>query len=331
MISVKYFVLYLLLINKTQSDSIINDNDLINALLLALKFYSENIFNVNLDAAIGLRIANDQLTSQLNSMICSNNLTNIVLSMINFNDHLINLIIESETNTHPYYLRQLLSILQRGTFSKLVPFTTFSANVFYSTKSVKCSSTFIEKRSDQCLHQLFITSHQCELNIPCMIYMSNYTNTCRYSLTHQILYFIVVTSPFSACNNYVQKQFKQVFGYSIEMALEQMLNQMLVESTNIADNQFNESDRDLFLEQVAFGLMLGKADFFQPAWLQEIISWQHHEGCYGNDTVIQARREEKIMANYCLSHRTSVAIVALAEMLRYRISFLCRSVTFSYV
>jgi len=56
-------------------------------------------------------------------------------------------------------------------------------------------------------------------------------------------------------------------------------------------------------------------------WFESIVSWQHPiEGCYGNDTIHIEKREEMQMSHDCLSHRTSVAIAALSQILRYMLS-----------
>mgnify|MGYP002388207946 FL=1 len=76
------------------------------------------------------------------------------------------------------------------------------------------------------------------------------------------------------------------------------------------------------MEQIVFGGLLGWADFFQENhWFESIASWQHPiEGCYGNDTIHIEKREEMQMSHDCLSHRTSVAIAALSQILRYMLS-----------
>jgi hypothetical protein len=101
-----------------------------------------------------------------------------------------------------------------------------------------------------------------------------------------------------------------------------MISRMLNESQAIASTNFHESDRDLFMEQIAIGGLLGWKEFFQEInWFNSIISWQHPiEGCYGNGTNHINKREEMQMLHQCLSHRTSVAIAALSQILRYLLS-----------
>jgi hypothetical protein len=76
------------------------------------------------------------------------------------------------------------------------------------------------------------------------------------------------------------------------------------------------------MEQIAIGGLLGWSEFFQDVnWFISIASWQHHiEGCYGNDQKYINKREEMKMLHGCLSHRTSVAIAALSQILRYMLS-----------
>lgn len=136
------------------------------------------------------------------------------------------------------------------------------------------------------------------------------SNACRYSLTHQILYAMLVKR--SSCSDLELSAIDE----------HHLIARMLEESRAIAHGNFSEIDRDLFMEEIAFGGLLGWSEFFQDNnWFKTILSWQHSkEGCYGNGTNHLNKREEMQMPHQCLSHRTSVAIAALSQILRFMLS-----------
>jgi hypothetical protein len=261
-----------------------------------------NIDQVNLDAGIGTRIAADQLRPYTMCKHCKS-----VKKLADLSEYVTWQILESVRYRQPTYYAQLSFLLMPGTFSYIVPFQ-FHRNKHEINTEKKCSSSpFIEKHSDQCLHALAF--NKCNDTESCVKLMSD-PYACRYSLTHQILSSIIAKK--SSCNHHK----------SSPLVEYQMVLKMLDESQAIANANFLESDRDLFMEQIALGGLVGWNEFFQDInWLKSIISWQHPiQGCYGNDTNHINKREEMQMLHQCLSHRTSVAIAALSQILRYLLS-----------
>ena len=270
----------------------------------ALDFFSSHIDQVNLDAGIGTRMAADQLRAYTKCKHCKS-----VQKLADLSDRVTQQIAKSVRDRQPEYYAQLSFLLEPGTFSHIIPFQ-FHQNRNQMTFQRRCSaSPFIEKYSDQCLHALAF--NECDNTESCVQFMND-SSACRYSLTHQLLYSIVAKR--YGC-------YRHQLSTSNE---EQMVARMLDECQSIASTRFLESDRDLFMEQIAIGGLLGWSDFFDDVqWFTRIISWQHPvEDCYGNDTIINHhdKREEMQMLHQCLSHRTSVAIAALSQILRYLLS-----------
>jgi hypothetical protein len=280
----------------------ITTDQIIYTLTRALHFFSSHIDQVNLDAGIGTRIAADQLRPYTLCKHCKS-----VKKLADLSEYVTWQIVESVRYRQPKYYAQLSFLLMPNTFSYTAPFQ-FHRNKYQINTEKKCSSSpFIEKHSDQCLHALAFT--KCNITESCVQLLSE-SDACRYSLTHQILYSIIAKK--SSCN----------YQPLSSLAEYQMISKMLNESQTIANANFLESDRDLFMEQIALGGLLGWNEFFQETnWFNTIISWQHPiEGCYGNGTNHINKREEMQMFHRCLSHRTSVAIAALSQILRYLLS-----------
>jgi len=285
-----------------RSSLTITTDRIIHTLTRALHFFSLHIDQVNLDAGIGTRIAADQLRPYTMCKHCKS-----VKKLVDLSEYVTRQINQSVRYRQPDYYAQLSFLIMPGIFSNIVTFQ-FHRNKYQINTEKKCSSSsFIEKYSDQCLHALAF--NKCNDTESCIKLMSA-PHACRYSLTHQNLYSVILKK--SSCYHH---QLSPLDEY-------QMVSKMLDESQAIANTNFLESDRDLFMEQIALGGVLGWSEFFQDTnWFNSIISWQHPiEGCYGNDTTHINKREEIQMLHQCLSHRTSVAIAALSQILRYLLS-----------
>jgi hypothetical protein len=279
----------------------ITTDRIIHTLTRALHFFSLHTDQVNLDAGIGTRMAADQLRPYTMCKHCRS-----VKKLVDLSEYVTWQIVQSVRHRQPEYYAQLSFLIMPDTFSNIVPFQ-FHRNQYQINTEKSCSSLqFKEKYSDQCLHALAF--NKCNNTESCINLMSD-PFACRYALTHQILSAIIAK--------------KSLCSHQLSFANEhQMTSRMLNESQSIANANFLESDRDLFMEQIAIGGLLGWSEFFQDInWFVSIISWQHPiEGCYGNDTKYINKREEMQMVHQCLSHRTSVAIAALSQILRYMLS-----------
>lgn len=277
-------------------------HQVIKSLTRALQFFSLNVDQVNLDAGIGTRIAVDQLRPYTTCKHCKS-----IKVLVDLSDDVTWRIAQSVRHRQSIYYSQLSFLLMPGIFSDVVPFGFKQQKSPIGTERPCSSSPFIEKYSDQCLHALAFS--RCAEMRSCSKLMSD-ADACRYSLTHQILYSMLVKR--STCSH----------GQVSPMDEHRLISRMLAESQAISEADYPETDRDLFMEQVAFGGLLGWSEFFQdPKRFEAILSWQHpHDGCFGNDTRQMNKREEMQMRHQCLSHRTSVAIAALAEILRYLLS-----------
>jgi len=285
-----------------QSSHTITTDRIIYTLTRALNFFSLHVDQVNLDAGLGTRIAADQLRPYTMCKHCKS-----VKKLVDLSEYVTWQIVQSVRRRQPDYYVQLSFLLMPGIFSNVAPFRFHRSKYQLKTEKKCSSSSFIEEYSDQCLHALAF--NKCNNTQSCVKLMSD-PCACRYSLTHQILYSIVAKK-FSCYRH----QLSSLDEY-------QMISRMLNESQAIASTNFLESDRDLFMEQIAIGGLLGWKEFFQEInWFNSIISWQHPiEGCYGNGTNHINKREEMQMLHQCLSHRTSVAIAALSQILRYLLS-----------
>ncbi|UJR37056.1 hypothetical protein I4U23_029761 [Adineta vaga] len=298
-----HFSLILTIIPSFLSGQPVLTDQIIQTLTRALNFFSLHINEVNLDAGIGTRMAADQLRSYTMCKHCKS-----IKDLVNLSEYVTWKILESVRERQPDYYTQVSFLLKSNMYSNIVPFHYHQHRNEMNIDDNCSSSPFIEKHSDQCLHALMYT--KCNETNSCMKLMSD-PYACRYSLTHQILYSIIAKK-------------SQCFHHRLSSMNEhRLIAKMLRESHRIANEHFQERDRDLFMEQIAIGGLVGWKEFFQNKnWFQTIIDWQHpQEGCYGNDTITHMnKREEMQMSHDCLSHRTSVAIAALSQILRYLLS-----------
>lgn len=274
--------------------------EVLHSLEKALNFFLSHVDEVNLDAGIGSRLAADQLRPYTFGQQ-ANDLKRIV----DLSEYVTWEIARSVHKRQPDYYKHLSFLLSPGTFSNIEVFRFHRLPDLEHANGLACSSTpFIEKHSDDCLRALALRDcFQIEF---CTKIMSD-PQACRYSLTHQILFGILA------------KKISCGHGQSSSSGESRKIIRMFNETRSIAQADYPETDRDLFMEQIAFGGLVGWSEFFQDSsWWQNILGWQHVlDGCFGNDTSIVEKRQEMQMSHRCLSHRTSVAIAALSQILRY--------------
>ena len=167
-----------------QTSLTITTNEVISTLTRALHFFSLNTDQVNLDAGIGTRIAADQL--RFHTKFKQGQL---IQRLVDLSEHVTWQIARSVRYRQPHNYEQLSFLLSPGIFSTLQPFQ-FHRNKYHVNTKINCSSSvFIEKYSDRCLHSLAVSN--CDDTKACIILMMNEPYTCRYLLTHQVLYSII--------------------------------------------------------------------------------------------------------------------------------------------
>ncbi|KAM4632352.1 UPF0764 protein C16orf89 homolog isoform 2-T2 [Discoglossus pictus] len=137
----------------------------------------------------------------------------------------------------------------------------------------------IEEVSDRCITLLLGTwngtGEPCVVSEPCKKIMTKHGCT-DYSLSHQLLYFMVGKS--KGCTNSLFLQ--EYFHYTNVFCANMMKTNIEIES-----NGYSNLKRDLFMENILLCGLSQYSDFYKSHWMDTIISWQDPGGCFGIDHV----------------------------------------------
>ncbi|XP_014771293.2 UPF0764 protein C16orf89 homolog [Octopus bimaculoides] len=175
----------------------------------------------------------------------------------------------------------------------------------------------IEEASDNCIAEFFGTwvgaTRSCDISDQCWTSMTG-TGYIGYSLSHELFYL----------------QIGQQFGCLKEVeAKAARYSQPSLDT--LAEGFCSEICEDI----VGLCGMQGYHQFMKPDWLEQILSWQSTNGCYRSwplEYITQGRqrrkkREEKVLDNGCMCHRTTVASVALSQYTRYLLETLAKRIS----
>lgn len=306
-------------------------NEVTEALTKSLDFMKQEVQNINLDGAFGCRIADDQLSYLVDSLSRSSNISFAQLSKKI--EHVQNLAAETTDEAIGYirkndeqYYRSLGAVLKRGQWK--LRYASRPVHSSLRTEPIKYENGQVESTSDQCMAELLGTNvggnERCNISEKCWEIMTAPGNK-GYSLTHQVLYLEL--GEINGC--LLKMNYKSARG--VNYLQDYFCANVLRDAEAIAEHHFPDGDQDLLMEQVGLCGMLGYKDMFQNTWLAQIIEWQQPNGCYttkldphrshGEQTTalhkIRHKRSEKILKGNCLSHKTSVALMALTMNLRF--------------
>ncbi|BHF69261.1 hypothetical protein SprV_0301230400 [Sparganum proliferum] len=231
----------------------------------------------------------------------------------------------------PYYYSRLKPLLDRRLWRFLMPLQHLPS-VGPPAANKPLVDSMQEEESDECILELQPRNgfEGCNISQKCWEDY-NTENSTEYGLTHQVLYYLV--GLVGHCQSQVNYLTIILNGQTIESRLVYLCSRIREEAEDIANRGFPSFERDLFMEQIGICGLAGILDLAKIDWLERILVWQAASGCfhkfrderlhpfnfdpqrYGN----YRKRSERAMSTgttMCLSHRTSVALSALAAFIR---------------
>ncbi|WAQ96525.1 CP089-like protein, partial [Mya arenaria] len=292
-------------LNPKQVRDIKEANNLLRKTLSALKgalnFFSRQYQNVNLDAVIGTRIVDGYLKVLLNhidyeqeSWPLDEDILQAIRDVQSMAMDVSDKAIPFVEITDPPYYRMLGTLIQRDFWAIDFASKDLSPKDFYSAWLPRPGESMAEEESDNCITELLGTGEE-----------MNQQRTLHSQ-----------PPPAELVNQFCASTY--------------------LESKSIEEQGFPQLKQDLFMEQAALCGLAGYRWFFSPDWLQTILSWQDKEtGCFKGATILEnqvrmrkpaggaqlpvsrVKREERILPDGCLCHRTTVAAGALAAYVRY--------------
>uniref|UniRef100_A0ABM5F104 UPF0764 protein C16orf89 homolog n=1 Tax=Pogona vitticeps TaxID=103695 RepID=A0ABM5F104_9SAUR len=220
----------------------------------------------------------------------------------------------------PRYYKAFAPALTPGFWKVPRQWTPLNTSVAFALTDGSCLEM---QESDVCLSAILGTlkasSEPCFVLEKCRI-VETQTHCSDYSLSHQLFYFLF--AEMQGCLDPVflnTPYYKNVFCHL-----------MMQYNLNAEKQAHLTSLGDLFTENILFCGMAGFSDFYKPAWLNLILSWQKPgRGCFWMYESLSPvpkphvqnprrfKRTEKILQDGCSSHNTAVAVAAIGAYLYY--------------
>ncbi|VDD81171.1 unnamed protein product [Mesocestoides corti] len=307
----------------------------------ALNFMVKNHETLNLDGAVGARIMQGVYEQLIKTYGLS--LPEKVVRKMKQVEELAGIAGDLGTMTAalrtPFYFSRAGFLLRPELWRFFLPSRRFKTLPTVDIGSLSDSDNLEEEPSDLCLRE-FIPHNlhpRCGISKKCFNAMTT-SNYSSYSLTHQLLYFLV------GIGAHCERELTDLMeGPPSTKQIEQHMSGFCAridsEARTLEDQDFPTEFRDLFMEQVGLCGIAGFTQIARLRWLDHIVSWQSATtGCYhrfdgenlnpenfdpshyGNYR--RRRRSESIMQSendeddVCLSHRTAVALLALSAYTR---------------
>ncbi|XP_029433105.1 UPF0764 protein C16orf89 homolog [Rhinatrema bivittatum] len=187
---------------------------------------------------------------------------------------------------------------------------------------------YMEDISDKCIQLILGTWEEngepCAFNDTCRaVFLLGYSN---YDLSHQLFWIMIAER--MGC------RISEEYGVNVEEYKKIFCSTMMEENKKTAENGYPENAHDIFAENILFCGMCGFSDFYNLTWLDTILSWQDPiTGCFGEISMIhnltestkqedhqhlrRVKRRERLLADGCMFHKTSVIAGALGGYLQH--------------
>ncbi|XP_059509881.1 UPF0764 protein C16orf89 homolog [Stegostoma tigrinum] len=301
-------------------------NDVILGLQKATVFFENEYDRFTLDGVIGFQMLQAHLEDTLKGWSLSGpeaaSQFKKVHDLVRRLDFTAAKAIEAVKVTDPVYFNGFQTVLQVDFWSFNPQWIKTDIKLVYP--EVRETECFGENISDRCITQLLGTwennGTSCLESDLCKRMMT--TLNCQgYSLSHQLLYFIIVER--KKCSNVVGAQHMDSQASLIVQGYEKIFcSNMLQRNLQIEENDYPLAEQDLFLEYVMLCGQAGFSEFFQAQWLDHILAWQQPGGCFGESGQKytkhkRVKRRSNNLEGGCLDHTTSVAVGALGGYLRF--------------
>lgn len=312
-------------------------DDLLDSISKGVTFFENQCKNINLDGILGYVILQVQLQEATRSPVHSDSLSLsqrvLATSLVKKLDKSLACAISTVRVTDPKYFKEFEPVLVTSFWSLPHKWSSTDPSLAYpSQQSTEC---YDELLSDKCMTLLLGTWK--EDGTPCIV-----TKTCRdnmtqfgcayYSLSHQLLYFMI--GKLKGCSRMLKGDTRQPrVNITVEHYQRIFCSNMMKSNQEIISNNFAGHLQDIFIENILLCGLAGFSDFYNPVWLQNLLTWQDKElGCFGKDEHLQmfeeylhkphkrVRRRDKTLKDGCSSHMTGVAVSALGGYLNFYLS-----------
>ncbi|XP_025091335.1 UPF0764 protein C16orf89 homolog [Pomacea canaliculata] len=269
----------------------------IEAVQKGLEFFSEDYSDINVDGLFGLRIGQGQIVAAVEeckaSGGCPKDLQPRLEKISDGVEQTSAAAMSYVELDDPDYFKRFLYIINSP---YLLQYRPKKMKNLDSTPAGH-DATYDEETGDACFARIMGTYEEngrkvskCNFAKSCWDLVSK-KDTSNYSITHQLLYFILVEK--TGCVEELEK----ATGASVQDIQDRfcgsIYNEVLRE---VKDGAVDILNQDLFLEQVMLCGILGYEDFVQRDWIEMVLKWQRPNGCFSLPKYLVAM-EKKIEDN----------------------------------
>ncbi|XP_067681984.1 UPF0764 protein C16orf89 homolog [Haliotis asinina] len=307
----------------------------IDAVDRAIKFFSSDYSSINVDGLFGLRIGQGQIIKALEeceSRPCSPELKALLRRFLAEIDVTCQKAMPYIEQDSPEYFARFRETISKPYILKYRPFR------FHGMEDVEIghNKEYDEEEGDRCYARLLGTFQEndrtiprCNVTQPCLDLVTK-GDTRRYTITHQLLYFIVVEH--TGCDEKLGEHSSSLSASGIREIEDRLCQKIYKEASMLAkEGSVKLGSQDLFLEQSVLCGSLGYENFFKPSYIDMVLKMQAPEGCFKigveSDSVVlelmgrlgasRKLQREQPMKDGCLSHKSGLGIGTLALYLRY--------------
>ncbi|XP_046844707.1 UPF0764 protein C16orf89 homolog [Xenia sp. Carnegie-2017] len=255
-----------------------------------VSFFEEDVDKVNLDAILGLRIAEGAwslcLNKYLNSTMADGKKSRIakIIGKIHRKASSINNLAQVfiKHQSPDYYAMFKPMVDKPWKFYRAFQFNKLPAwNVVNVSTFIHEDDDWSKTLSNRCITEVMgtnINRTKCKASADCFKAITN-QNSFGYGTTHQVL-FLSLAIMFG-CETKYSPILKQHYGYDVKGLVQNRCAGVMREMMLLEKFGFPLNTRDLYIEQGALCGMHGFAEFMTFKRLYNVLSWQRKFGCFG--------------------------------------------------
>ncbi|GAB1607016.1 uncharacterized protein LOC115217506, partial [Argonauta hians] len=241
-------------------------------------------------------------------------------------ERLSDMSIKHIAHNYPYYYAKIGKLLEKHFWEIDHVTRPLNMDLVSSLPIQPGEEQLKESISDDCIAELLGTrphaTGTCQVSDLCWTLMTG-PGYSGYSLSHELFYLQIGQQ--AGCTKALAAKAVRFNKFPLDTLSGSFCSSMWLEANNQSRHGYSPASNDLFMEQIGLCGMQGYYQFAEAAWLKHILSWQSQDGCYRGwplefitqDQHSRQKREEKILDDGCMCHRTTVASIALSQFTRY--------------
>lgn len=255
------------------------------AVELGLSFFSQDYSAINLDGLFGMRLGQGQVIRAIQecreSSSCPSSLQRRLVAINERIETTGRAALAYVKDSDPDYYNRFIKTINSSYLLQYNPVTLTDLHLIPPGND----ASYDEERGDQCLSRImgtYVDDNKekvaaCSVTKSCLDMMTAWGRS-KYSITHQLLYFIVVEK------EHCVEETERLLGAKISAIEQKMCGSIYNEAVaEVIEGKVDQMGQDLFLEQVVLCGSIGVENFMRPDWIKMILKWQKSGGCFSLD------------------------------------------------